>query len=68
MKTPTRPSLKKGDRVNYHSRIGGPVTSTGHVLRDDPFQIPGQRHWLAFITGKAGYVTVDALSREEESE
>lgn len=49
-----------GQRVNYHAIIGGPVTSTGHiVLTTYPL---GHGEVVARITGKSGCVALDALT------
>lgn len=48
-----------GDKVNYHSRIGGPVTSTDHEITDIQ-EMCGTL--CAWITNKAGCVDCDALS------
>jgi len=51
---------KIGDKVDYHSLIGGPVTSTGHTVDSEPYIMCGTL--VASITGKAGCVDVDALT------
>lgn len=60
-----QPPIAVGDRVCYHSIIGGPVTSMGHtvvqILRaPNPFGTD-----VAWITGKAACVALDALSRPQ---
>ena len=60
--------LQVGDRVNYHAVMGGPATSTGHVVTTAPWEmpsLPGSRRLLVCdISGKRGWVAVAALSRE----
>jgi hypothetical protein len=63
----TRPNEKAkkwflciGDLVNYHAKIGGPVTSTDHVIRSIIKDSAGQE--VAVISGKRGIVSLDALS------
>ena len=51
--------IKKGDRVNYHSVIGGPVTSSDHVV-EKIGQMCGQD--VAWISDKSGCVSLKALS------
>lgn len=55
--------MKEGSKVDYHEIIGGPITSTGHVVRHlgTVCQQP-----VAWITGKAGCVAIAALSLAEE--
>jgi len=56
-------NFKVGDIVNYHSIIGEEVTSTGHVITNIkliPNNFGGN---VAWITGKAGCVHFDALSK-----
>jgi hypothetical protein len=48
-----------GDVVNYHSRIGGPVTTSGHTIREIGV-LSGRT--VAWITGKVGCVAIEALS------
>ncbi len=48
-----------GDDCNYHSRIGGPVTTTGHRIKE--IGVLGGRT-VAWITGKTGCVAIEALS------
>lgn len=48
-----------GDEVNYHSRIGGPVTTTGHRIREIGV-LNGKT--VAWISGKSGCVAIEALS------
>lgn len=48
-----------GDRVDYHSIIGGPITSYGHQIRS--FGVVGSSG-VAWITGKSGGVALTALS------
>ena len=58
--------IKTGDKVCYHSIIGGPVTSRGHVV-DRIFPEPNNFGCqVAFISGKSGVVALDALSKDED--
>ena len=52
-----------GDIVNYHSVIGGPVTSSGHKVKQIAYL---NDQIVAYITGKSGCVSIKALSHEEE--
>lgn len=54
-------NLYVGQIVNYHSVIGEGITSSGHKIKSIE-----RRHgeWIAFITGKSGYVLTEALSVE----
>jgi len=49
-----------GDDVNFHSIIGGPVTSSNHKIKD--IFISEANETVAFISGKSGYVSIEALS------
>lgn len=51
--------FKIGDKVNYHSRINGPVTSTDHEITEMQKMCGTMCAW---ITNKASCVDVDALS------
>jgi hypothetical protein len=56
-----RPVIKVGDVVNFHSIIGGPVTSTGHTVTA-LYPMPNNFGCdCAMITGHAGVVALDAL-------
>jgi hypothetical protein len=52
--------IRVGDIVNYHSIIGGKVTSSGHKVTAIEKRY-GQ--WLAWITGKPACVSIKALSK-----
>ena len=58
--------IKEGDVVDFHSIIGGPITSRGHevlnVFRD------ASDNKVAFITEHSGYVSVKALTPAEKVE
>ena len=56
-----KPSFLVGDYVSYHSVIGGPITSTGHTITC--FGVVCGRV-VAWITGKAGCVALEALTLE----
>lgn len=54
--------IKVGDKVDYHSIIGGAVTSTGHIVtkiypEPNNFGCP-----VAFISDKCGVVAMSALT------
>lgn len=53
-------------KVNYHSVIDGPVTSGPHEILEIYKSLSG--HWVARITDKSGYVSLDALSNYREGE
>lgn len=60
-------TVKKGDKVNYHATIGGPVTSTGHVVTEEPWDLEqgffGRAPRLVtMISNKNSWVAVEALS------
>ncbi len=57
--------LKEGDTVDYHSIIGGPVTSTGHQIRLFDLAPNDFGQNVAWITGKSGCVALTALSNEQ---
>lgn len=54
-------NFKVGDVVDYHSIIDGPVTSTGHTIQNINY-IPSATDRVAWISGKAGCVALDALT------
>lgn len=59
---PKRP-FKKGDIVDYHSIIGGPITSRGNTVTRVGKLSSGDRvAWLEGRTGGHGCVSLDALS------
>lgn len=59
-------SFKKGDKVNYHSIIGGPVTSTGHEIKTIQLEPNNFSSDVAWVTGKSGCVALEALSFADE--
>lgn len=60
-------AFKEGDKVNYHSFIGGPVSSTGHEIKQIQLQPNNFGEDVAWITGKSGCVSLEALSHAEAS-
>lgn len=58
--------VKIGDTVNYHSIIGGPVTSTGHKVTQLDYAPNNFGCDVAWITDKTGCVAVRALTLEIE--
>ncbi len=59
-------NIKVGQIVNYHSFIGGPVTSTGHVVKSIEKMPNNYGVDVAWITGKSGCVDMESLSTGEE--
>lgn len=59
--------IRKGDRVDFHSVIGGPVTLAGATVECEPFEA-ASGDWVTFISGQRGYVAVEALTPAQESE
>lgn len=57
--------MKIGDIVNYHSIIGGSVTSDGHEIKHIQFMPNNFGCDVAWITGKSGCVAISALSNDE---
>ena len=55
--------LKVGDTVNYHSIIGGEITSQYHKINYIGHLANGQK--VAWITGKVGAVHIKALSKSD---
>jgi len=53
--------FKKGQYVNYHSRIGGPVTGC-YEIRSGPLRIPSSDEPVYWLDGKPGCVAASALS------
>lgn len=51
-----------GYKVDYHSIVGGPVTSTGHTIRAVERRPNNYGRDVAWVTGKAGCVALDALT------
>ena len=52
----------EGDIVDYHSVVGGPVTSSGHRVL---VALPRPNNYgcdCAMISGKSGVVSMDALT------
>lgn len=58
--------MQIGDNVNYHSIIGGPVTSTGHKIKAIEREPNNYGCDVAWITGKSGCVALEALSLSEK--
>jgi hypothetical protein len=59
----SRPSYwmpREGDYVDYHSIIGGPITSRNHIVNNVGVLFCGEP--VAWISNKSGCVSVDALS------
>ena len=62
--SPPAAGWRVGNECNYHSRIGGPVTTSGHRIRE--LGMLGSGKMVAWITGKTGCVAVEALSANAE--
>ena len=54
--------LKVGDTVNYHSIIGGEITSKDHKINHIGYL--GSNQKVAWITNKVGAVHIKALSKD----
>jgi len=52
--------FKVGDIVDYHSIIGGPVTSTEHTIQH--IDKLGHGEMVAWLSDKSGCVSLKALS------
>lgn len=52
--------FKKGDVVDYHSIIGGPVTSTEHTIQH--IGELGHGETVAWLSDKSGCVSLNAIS------
>ena len=60
--------INEGDIVDYHSVIGGPITSSGHKVL---VILPKPNNYgmdCAMITGKSGVVSMDSLTHSEAVE
>jgi len=57
-------NFKIGDTVNYHSIIGGEITSSNHVITHIDLAPNNFGCNVAWISGKSGCVCIDALSNE----
>ena len=51
-----------GDKVNFHGIIGGEITSTDHQIKAIEREPNNYGCDVAWITGKSGCVSMDALS------
>ena len=59
--------IQEGNKVDFHSIIGGEITSTGHVV-EEIFPKPNNFGCdCAFISGKRGIVALEALSKTPET-
>lgn len=57
-----RTNIRVGDKVDYHSMIGGEATSTGHTVTHIDLEPNNFSCDVAFISGKSGCVDIDHLS------
>jgi len=53
--------IKIGTLVDYHAIIGGPVTKARMEVRE-PAQRLTSGHWVCWLKGKAGCVSVEAVT------
>ena len=60
--------IKEDDLVDYHSIIGGEVTSTGHQVKVIERAPNNYGRDVAWITGKRGCVALGALSKSNPPE
>lgn len=68
MSTEKTNEIKTGSKVNYHSIIGGPITSSGHVVKQInkmPNNFGGD---VAWITEICGCVALSALSIDNSAD
>jgi hypothetical protein len=56
-----------GDKVDYHSIIGGPVTSKWHTVQTVQLAPNNFGRAVAWISGKSGCVALDALTHTANS-
>lgn len=56
--------MEIGDKVNYHSCIGGPVTSEGHEITHIESEPNNYGCDVAWISNKSGCVALEALSKK----
>lgn len=61
-----KPKFKVGDKVDYHSIIGGEITSTGHIIEKIQLKPNNFGCDVAWITNKSGCVALAALTLSEE--
>jgi hypothetical protein len=54
--------IEVGDKVDYHSVRGGPITSENHTVKSIEREPNNYGCDVAWITGKSGCVDIDALS------
>jgi hypothetical protein len=54
-----------GDTVNYHSMVGGTITSAGHFIECIDLAPNNFGCNVAWITGKSGCVCLDNLSNKQ---
>ena len=55
-----------GDRVDFHSVIGGDITSKDHKIKSIKLEPNGFGCDVAWISGKASCVALEALSINQE--
>ena len=58
--------MKIGDKVNYHSIIGGPVSTRGHIIEDIEYAPNNYGCDVAWISDKRGCVAMRALSLDDQ--
>jgi hypothetical protein len=56
--------FKVGDKVNFHSIIGGDITTPDHIIQTIQRMPNNFGCDVAWISGRSGCVALDALSNE----
>ncbi len=60
--------IKGGEKVNYHSIIGGEVTTPGLEVKAGPQELgEGSGNWVVWLTEKSGAVSCDVVSPYKKS-
>ena len=57
--------LQVGDKVDYHAKIGGEITSINHIIKRIQYVPNNFGIDVAWITEKSGCVALKALSRSK---
>lgn len=58
--------VRPGRVVHYHAVIGGPITERFLQIQDGPQLLSGHT-WVVWLVGKAGCVSIDAISPAPEA-
>ena len=56
--------IEVGTKVNYHSIVNGPITSSGHIVEAIEPKPNNYGTTVAWITGKSGCVSIKALTKD----